>query len=98
MDQVLSYDFGEIEYTVRQEIHQTSARLNAALDELKPHIAPLQQVWTREAAEAYRAEQLRWDQAAAALNEILFSLGNAVRDGAEDMAATDRSAAAAWGM
>ncbi|MEV3901451.1 WXG100 family type VII secretion target [Mycobacterium sp. NPDC050551] len=97
MDQVLSYNFDEIEYTVRQEIHQTSARLNAALDELRSHIAPLQQIWTREAAEAYRAEQLRWDQSAAALNEILFSLGNAVRDGADDMAATDRSAAAAWG-
>jgi WXG100 family type VII secretion target len=97
MDQVLSYNFDEIEYTVRQEIHQTSTRMNAALDELRSHIAPLQQIWTREAAEAYRAEQVRWDQAAAALNEILFSLGNAVRDGADDMAATDRSAAGAWG-
>ncbi|MDO3638937.1 WXG100 family type VII secretion target [Mycolicibacterium arseniciresistens] len=97
MDQVLSYNFDEIEYTVRQEIHQTSTRMNAALDELRSHIAPLQQIWTREAAEAFRAEQVRWDQAAAALNEILFSLGNAVRDGADDMAATDRSAAGAWG-
>ena len=97
MDQVLSYNFDEIEYTVRQEIHPTSARMNAALDELRSHIAPLQEIWTREAAEAYRAEQVRWDQAAAALNEILFSLGNAVRDGADDMAATDRSAASAWG-
>jgi uncharacterized protein YukE len=31
------------------------------------------------------------------LNEILFSLGNAVRDGADDVATTDRSAANAWG-
>jgi uncharacterized protein YukE len=37
------------------------------------------------------------DQAAASLNEILFSLGNAVRDGADDVAATDRRAAGAWG-
>jgi ESAT-6 family protein len=97
MDHVLSYNFNEIEYTVRQEIHGTSARLNAALDELRSHIAPLQQIWTREAAEAYRVEQAGWDQAAASLNEILFSLGNAVRDGADDVAATDRSAANAWG-
>ena len=90
MDHVLSYNFNEIEYTVRQEIHGTSARLNAALDELRSHIAPLQQIWTREAAEAYRIEQAGWDQAAASLNEILFSLGNAVRDGADDVAATDR--------
>ncbi len=98
MDAMLSYDFGEIEHTVRQEIHATSARLNAALDDLRAQIAPLQATWSREAAEAYRIEQARWEQAAAALNEILFSLGNAVRDGADDVAATDRAAARAWGV
>jgi WXG100 family type VII secretion target len=96
MDHVLSYNFDEIEYTVRQEIHATSARLNAALDDLRAQIAPLQEIWTREAADAYRIEQARWEQAAGALNEILFSLGNAVRDGSDDVAATDRSAANAW--
>ena len=54
MDHVLSYNFDEIEYTVRQEIHSTSARLNAALDDLRAQIAPLQEIWTREAAVAYR--------------------------------------------
>lgn len=97
MEPVLSYNFDEIEYTVRQEIHGTSARLNAALDDIRAQIAPLQQVWTREAAEAYRVAQGKWDQAASALNDILFSLGNAVRDGADDVATTDRSAANAWG-
>lgn len=97
MDHVLSYNFDEIEYTVRQEIHATSARLNGALEDLRAQIAPLQEVWTRQAADAYRLEQTRWERAAAVLNEILFSLGNAVRDGADDIAATDRSAAGAWG-
>ena len=59
MDSVLSYNFGEIEYSVRQEIHTTSARLNAALEELRSQIAPLQQLWTREAAAAYQVEQLQ---------------------------------------
>jgi len=98
MDPTLSYNFGEIEYTVRLEIHSTSTRLNAALDELRAQIAPLQATWTREAADAYRVEQARWEQAAGSLNEILFSLGNAVREGADDVAATDRSAANAWGV
>lgn len=31
MDMMLTYNFDEIEYTVRQEIHTTSARFNAAL-------------------------------------------------------------------
>ena len=43
MENVLSYNFGEIEYTVRQEIHTTSARLNAALDDLRAQVAPLQE-------------------------------------------------------
>ncbi|CDO87112.1 type VII secretion protein EsxT [Mycobacterium triplex] len=96
MDPVLSYDFGEIEHSVRQEIHTTAARLNAALDELRSQIAPLQQFWTREAASAYQAEQLSWHQAATALNEILVDLGNAVRDGADEVASADRRAAGAW--
>jgi len=96
VEPVLSYNFGKIEYTVRQEIHQTSARFNAALQELRSQIAPLEQHWTREAAAAYQVEQLKWHQAAAALDEILLDLGNAVRDGAEDVATADRRAAGSW--
>ena len=81
---------------MRQEIHATSARLNAALDDLGARIAPLQEIWTREAAEAYRVEQAGWNQAASALNDILMRLGNAVRDGADEVAETDRHAANAW--
>ena len=97
MDPVLSYNFAEIEFTVRQDIHATSSRLNAALDDLRLEIRPLREVWTREAADAYQFQQSSWDQSAAALNDILFRLGNAVRDGADDVAATDRRAASAWG-
>ena len=96
MDPVLSYNFGQIEYSVRQEIQTTSARFNTALDELKAQIAPLQQLWTREAAAAYQEEQFRWHQAATALNQILVDLGNAVRDGADEVANADRRAAGAW--
>ena len=96
MDPVLSYDFGEIEYSVRQEIHATSARFNEALEELRSQIAPLRELWTREAAAAYQVEQQKWHQAATALNEILVGLGNAVRDGAEDVANADRRAAGVW--
>ncbi|MDT5013146.1 MAG: hypothetical protein QOH57_4763 [Mycobacterium sp.] len=97
MDPVLSYNFTEIEFSVRQDIHATVGRLNAVLDELRGQIAPLRAIWTREAAQAYQFEQNNWDQSAAALNDLLFRLGNAVRDGADDVAATDRRAASAWG-
>ena len=96
MDQLLAYNFDEIECSVRQEIHSTSARFNAALQELKSKVAPLQDLWTREAAMAYGVEQLKWHQAATALNEIRVDLGNAVRDGAEDVASADHRAAGVW--
>lgn len=96
MDPVLSYNFGEIEHAVRQEIHSTSARFNAALEDLRSQIAPLRQLWTSEASAAYQAEQLKWHQSATALNEILAALGNAVRDGAEEVANADRRAAGVW--
>lgn len=96
MDPVLSYQFGEIEALVRREIHATSARLNTLLDDLKAQIAPLQELWTREAATAYHGEQLRWQQSAVALNDMLIRLGHAVGDGAADLAETDRRAANSW--
>ena len=96
MDPLLSYKFDEIECSVREEIHSTAARFNAALQELKSHVAPLRELWTREAATAYGVEQLKWQQAATALNEILVDLGNAVRDGADDVAAADHRAAGVW--
>lgn len=96
VDPVLSYNFGEIEHSVRQEIHATAAHFNAALDELSSQIAPLRQLWTSESAAAYQAEQLKWHRSATALNEILTELGNAVRDGAEEVADADRRAAGVW--
>ena len=96
MDPRLSYNFDEIECSVGQEIHTTSARFNSALQELKAQVAPLQELWTREAATAYGVEQLKWHQAATALNEILVDLGHAVRNGAQDVADADHRAAGVW--
>jgi WXG100 family type VII secretion target len=96
MDPRLSYNFDEIEASVRREIHSASTTLNAALQELKSNVSPLQELWTREAANAYGVEQIKWHQAATALNEILVDLGNAVRDGADDVAAADHRAASVW--
>ncbi|AQT81419.1 WXG100 family type VII secretion target [Mycolicibacterium litorale] len=97
MDPVISYDFAEIEAAVLADINGTSVRLRAALDDLSRQVAPLQQVWTRDAAAAYHSEQARWQQAASALHDILVRLGTAVRDGAAEVAEADRRAAGMWG-
>ena len=97
MEPILSYDFAEIEGAVLADIRATSTRLGAALDDLARQVAPLQQVWTRDAATAFHTEQARWRQAATALHDILIRLGNAVRDGAAEVAEADRNAARLWG-
>ncbi len=86
------------QYTVRQEIRTPWPEVQRGAGGTAGPGRQLQQ--TRdpaEAAEAYRTEQLRWSQSAAALGDILFRLGNAVREGTDDVSATDRRAASAWG-
>ena len=96
MSERLAYDFGEIETVVHRQIQATAARFNTVLADLRHQIAPLQQSWTRQAGDAYRGEQDRWDRAAAALNQILGELAAAVRHGSAVVADADHRAALAW--
>ena len=97
MDPVISYNFAEIDASVSHDIAATSARLHAALDDPEPTDRTAPAAVDPQAAAACRAEQERWQQAAAALHDILVGLGNAVREGAADVADSDRRAARAWG-
>lgn len=97
MDPVLTYDFDEIDAVVLKDIQTTSVRLDGLLNELNRQIAPLHEVWSRDAAAAYHSEQARWQRAAAALHEILVGLGRSVQDGVADVADADRRAAGIWG-
>lgn len=96
MSDVISYDFGSIETMVRGEIYSTATRLNRLLADLKKQIAPLQSVWTADAALAYQDQQTKWNQSAAALNEILTRLGGAVGAGTTGVADADAAAAKCW--
>lgn len=96
MDPVLSYNFDEIDATVLRDIQATASLLSGHLDELRRQVAPLQETWNREAADAYRTEQARWQHAAAALHEILVNLGRAVQKGVAEVADADRRAAGSW--
>lgn len=96
MSERLAYDFDEIETAVRRQIQATAARFNSVLADLRHQIAPLQQGWTRQAGDAYRGEQARWDRAAAALNQILGDLASAVQHGANGVADADHRVALAW--
>lgn len=90
MDPMLSYDFAEIEHTIRRQIHLTSARFNAALDDLRTQIAPLQQTWTRMRPTRTASSRTAGSVRGRAQRHPVQS-GTAVRDGADDVAATDRT-------
>ncbi|AEF42486.1 WXG100 family type VII secretion target [Hoyosella subflava] len=91
----IKYNFGQIE-TLRSDIAVSTAQMNANLADLKAFLAPLVADWTGSAAEAYQAQQRRWDEAAQGLNQVLESIGRAVGSGNDQMAAAERAAMNQW--
>ena len=67
---MIKYNFGMIAQTA-DDINQTRGRINGNLEDLKQQLQPLVADWEGESSEAYQQAQLRWDRAAAELNEVL---------------------------
>lgn len=91
----IHYHFASID-AARMDIQQSSARLNAALSDLKNYLAPLVASWEGEAAEAYQVQQNKWDRAQDELNSVLERIGRAVGAGNDQMNETNHRAATAW--
>ncbi|MGL4306989.1 MAG: WXG100 family type VII secretion target [Mycobacteriaceae bacterium] len=94
---IMTYNGAAID-ALRGDIIATHSQFNAKLSDLKSEVANLVASWDQGAAtEAYQVEQRKWDEAAAGLNDILNSIGQAVGNGNDDVHAADRSAAGKWG-
>lgn len=91
----IRYDFASIEAS-RMDIAQSASKLNTMLDDLKAYLQPLVSTWEGEAADAYKAQQLKWDRATAELNQVLDRIGVIVGQGNDAMNDTNRRAAASW--
>jgi early secretory antigenic target protein ESAT-6 len=87
--------FGGLE-AAAGNISTQAGKVQNSLDDLKQFLQPLVSTWTGTASEEYNAHQLKWDQAAADLQQVLAAIGTAVQRAAEDYRDGERNNAARW--
>lgn len=92
----IRYNHAEIA-ALTTDITRASTYFETVLDSLKADVDRLGSDWAGEAAPAYKMHQDQWNQAAAALKQLLGEIGMATSRGNEGMAEADRRAATAWG-
>ncbi|WP_459549348.1 WXG100 family type VII secretion target [Nocardia sp. X0981] len=93
----------EVKYSEAQltamagDIRNAKGRLTETQAELESYVSQLAASWeTSEAKDAYRAKQLRWDDAHNQLMDIMERIAKVVEDGAINMTSTDKMNAARW--
>ncbi|MGH3940886.1 MAG: WXG100 family type VII secretion target [Pseudonocardiaceae bacterium] len=82
--------FGELE-NARGSIQTTWSNVTRELEDLKRFLAPMVETWTGEASIAYQAQQAKWDQAAAGLNQVLNQIGVALGTSNDNFQAAERT-------
>lgn len=87
--------FGALE-AARVDVAGTAGRISTALEDLKRFLAPMVATWEGQAAAEYRAEQQRWDTAAADLAAVLARIGAALGAANENYQAVERANTARW--
>lgn len=92
----ITYNHGPIEALIGQ-VSSASNGLNTTLGDLRSYLAPLVAEWEGDAAVAYQAHQKDWDQAAAALQQMLSEIARAASTGNQGMSDADRRASQGWG-
>ena len=66
------------------------------LDQLRDEVTKTLAGYTGAAAEAYQAQQTKWDTAAADLNTVLAAIGTAVQTAGESYQAAEKQNAGRW--
>jgi early secretory antigenic target protein ESAT-6 len=77
-DMQITVDFGSLE-TLAGDIGNQASTLESTLEALKARLAPVIAQWDGGASAAYQDVQKRWDESAADLQQVLASIGAAVR-------------------
>lgn len=88
--------FGELE-NARGSIQTTWANVSRELEDLKRFLQPLVETWSGEASTAYQAQQAKWDQSAANLNQVLHQIGVALGTSNENFQTAERHNASRYG-
>ena len=87
--------FGELE-NARGSIQTTWSNITRELDDLKRYLQPMVQTWSGEASTAYQAQQAKWDQSAADLNQVLNQIGVALGTSNENFQSAERTNASRY--
>jgi len=80
----------------QQGIQSNYAKLNATLEQLESDLQPMISTWTGAAQESYLACKKQWDDAAAALAQVLSQIGTAVGQAHENYTAAESAARSNW--
>ena len=87
--------FGELE-NARGSIQTNWSNITRELDDLKRYLQPMVQTWSGEASTAYQAQQAKWDQSAADLNQVLNQIGVALGTSNENFQSAERTNASRY--
>jgi WXG100 family type VII secretion target len=79
-----------------QGIRNNFAKLQATLEQLESDLQPMIGSWSGAAQESYVQCKNQWDQAAAALAQVLNNIGQAVGQAHENYTAAENAARANW--
>ena len=74
----------------------TYRSLQAALEGLESQLAPMVASWDGQAREAYFVQKAKWEQASAAMAQILAQMGQAVQDAHSNYSAAETSNTNLW--
>ena len=91
----VSVNFGAMQTGV-SDIQARYNAIQAKLDDLKAYLAPMRATWTGSAKESYDVKQAEWDKAAAELQAILNSIGQALSGAHDDFHAGESRNTAMW--
>jgi WXG100 family type VII secretion target len=88
-------DFGSLS-AGSEQIMATYRQLQSTLETLEAELTPMVTSWDGEAREAYFAQKAKWEQASAAMAQILMQMGRAVSDAHANYSAAEKSNTSMW--
>ena len=80
----------------QQGINKTYQSLVATLDQLESDLQPMINTWDGEAQQSYLQSKKQWDEAAAALSQVLSNISTAVGQAHDNYRSAESSARANW--
>lgn len=91
----IAVNFDQLQST-QDRVAATGSAIDQQLADLKRYLQPVVTTWTGGAAETYQAKQAEWNTAAADLNSVLASVGNALAEVAESYRSTESGNRNRW--